>query len=71
VKIIGATAHIVTDDLDEGPIIAQDVLPVHHRMSPKEMALAGKDVEKTVLARALTLLAQDRVFLHGNKTIIF
>jgi len=71
VKIIGATAHYVTDDLDEGPIIAQDVIPVNHRLSWKDMQRAGRDGEKIVLSRALTLVLQDRVFVNGNKTVIF
>lgn len=71
VKIIGATAHFVTDDLDEGPIICQDVVAVNHTFSAKEMAKAGKDVEKIVLANALKMVFEDRVFLHQNKTIIF
>lgn len=71
VKIIGATAHFVTENLDEGPIIAQDVIKVNHRQSAKDMAKAGRDVEKIVLARALKLVFQDRVFIKGNKTIIF
>jgi len=71
VKIIGATAHLVTDDLDEGPILAQDVIPVDHRRSPREMASAGRDVEKTVLARALRYVLEDRVFVFGRRTIIF
>lgn len=71
VKIIGATAHFVTNKLDEGPIIAQSVIPVAHTHSAKEMAQAGRDVEKTVLARSLKLVLEDRVFVHGNKTIIF
>ena len=71
VKIIGATAHFVTNDLDEGPIIAQDVIPVNHRFSWKDMQRAGKDGEKIVLSRALNLVLHDRVFVHGNKTIIF
>ncbi len=71
VKIIGATAHYVTDNLDEGPIIAQDVRVVGHRFSAKEMSKAGKDVEKIVLANALKLVFDERVFIHGNKTIIF
>ncbi|BDD10648.1 formyltetrahydrofolate deformylase [Fulvitalea axinellae] len=70
VKIIGATAHIVTDDLDEGPIIYQDVTPVDHSFSPKEMARAGRDVEKIVLAKALKIVFEDRCFISGNKTII-
>ena len=71
VKIIGATAHYVTDDLDEGPIIAQDVIPVNHRLSWKDMQRAGRDGEKIVLSRALALVLNDRVFVNGNKTIIF
>ena len=71
VKIIGATAHYVTDDLDEGPIIAQDVIPVNHRLGWKEMQKAGRDVEKVVLSRALNYVLNDRVFVHGNKTIVF
>lgn len=71
VKIIGATAHFVNDNLDEGPIIAQSVIPVAHTHSAKEMALAGKDVEKIVLAKSLKLVLDDRVFVYGNRTIIF
>jgi formyltetrahydrofolate deformylase len=71
VKIIGATAHFVTDDLDEGPIIAQDVLPVNHRFEWRDMQKAGRDVEKIVLSRALNFVLNDRVFVHGNKTIVF
>ncbi len=71
VKIIGATAHFVTDDLDEGPIIAQDVIPVNHRFEWRDMQRAGRDVEKTVLSRALDLVLHDRVFVNGNKTIVF
>ncbi len=71
VKIIGATAHFVTNDLDEGPIIAQDVIPVNHRLEWKDMQRAGRDVEKIVLSRALNFVLNDRVFVHGNKTIVF
>ncbi len=71
VKIIGATAHFVTRDLDEGPIIAQDTIPVDHRFDWKEMQKAGRDVEKIVLARALSLVLDDRVFIYNNKTIVF
>jgi len=71
VKIIGATAHFVTDDLDEGPIIAQDVIPVSHRFEWKDMQSAGRDVEKIVLSRALNFVLNDRIFVHGNKTIVF
>jgi len=61
----------VTNDLDEGPIIAQDVIPVNHRFSWQDMQRAGRDGEKIVLSRALNLVLHDRVFVHGNKTIIF
>jgi formyltetrahydrofolate deformylase len=71
VKIIGATAHFVNDSLDEGPIIAQSVIPVAHTHSSREMAQAGKDVEKIVLARSLNLVLSDRVFVYRNRTIIF
>jgi len=71
VKIIGATAHYVTNDLDEGPIIAQDVIPVNHRFGWRDMQRAGRDVEKIVLSRALALVLNDRVFVNGNKTIVF
>lgn len=71
VKIIGATAHFVNDVLDEGPIIVQDVLHINHSQTWQEMAQAGRDGEKTVLARALKLVFEERVFVHGNKTIIF
>lgn len=70
VKIIGATAHFVTDVLDEGPIIAQSVIPVDHTYTAEEMARAGRDVEKTVLAQALRLVFEDRVFLCKNRTVI-
>ena len=71
VKIIGATAHFVTEALDEGPIIAQSVVPVDHSWRPEEMAQAGRDVEKIVLAKALKLVFEERVFLSGNRTIVF
>lgn len=70
VKIIGATAHFVTDDLDEGPIIKQLVTPVDHTYSAMDMVKAGRDVEKNVLSKALQLVLEDRVFVHGNKTVI-
>ncbi len=70
VKIIGATAHYVTDDLDEGPIIAQDVVNVDHNFSWQDMRRAGRNVEKVVLANALQLLLEDKVFVYGNKTVI-
>ncbi|HVO94271.1 MAG TPA: formyltetrahydrofolate deformylase, partial [Terriglobales bacterium] len=71
VKIIGATAHIVTDDLDTGPIIAQGVIPVNHTFTAAAMVQAGRDVEKIVLAKAVKLTLEERVFLHGNRTIVF
>lgn len=71
VKIIGATAHYVTEILDEGPIIAQSVIPVDHTYSPEDMVQAGRDVEKTVLAKALKLVFDERVFLCGQRTVIF
>ena len=71
VKLMGATAHYVTADLDEGPIIAQDVAPVDHRLSPDRMAELGKDIEARVLARAVTAHAEGRVFLNGKRTVVF
>lgn len=71
VKIIGATAHFVNENLDEGPIICQDVIPVDHTQNAGEMARAGKGVEKMVLAQAIKLVLEDRVMLSGNRTVIF
>ena len=71
VKLIGATCHYVTEDLDCGPIIDQDVLRIDHSDSPKDLARHGKDIEKTVLARGLRYHVEDRVMLHKNKTIVF
>ncbi len=71
VKIIGATAHFVNDNLDEGPIIAQDVKEVTHEYSWRDMQKAGREVEKAVLNYALDLVFDDRVFVYNNKTIIF
>ena len=71
VKIIGATAHIVTDDLDTGPIIAQGTIPVNHTHTATAMVQAGRDVEKIVLARAVKLVLEERVFLHGNRAVVF
>ncbi|TDE13970.1 formyltetrahydrofolate deformylase [Dyadobacter psychrotolerans] len=70
VKIIGATAHFVNNDLDEGPIIAQDIKPVDHRHTALDMSTLGKDTEKAVLSKALKLVFNDRVFIHNNRTII-
>ena len=70
VKIIGATAHFVTPDLDEGPIITQDVAPVDHSDTPEKMVALGRDIESRVLARALKNYAERRIFLNGKRTII-
>lgn len=70
VKLIGATCHYVTQDLDEGPIIEQDVARVSHRMTPQDMVRLGKDVEKRVLANGLRMHLEGRVIVHDNKTII-
>jgi formyltetrahydrofolate deformylase len=71
VKVIGATAHFVTEQLDQGPIIVQQVIPVDHTHNPQDFTQAGRDVEQLVLARALKLVFEDRVFLCGNRTVIF
>lgn len=71
VKIIGATAHFVNDQLDEGPIITQSILPVSHSQDALELARSGRDVERVVLARALKLILEDRVIVHGRRTIVF
>jgi len=71
VKVIGATAHFVTDELDAGPIIVQQVVPVDHTRSAEALARAGRDVEQFALAQALRLVLEDRVFLCGNRTVIF
>ncbi len=70
VKIIGATSHWVTDDLDEGPIIAQDITRVDHNYSWEDMRDAGRNVEKVVLSNALDLVLKDKVFIYGNRTVI-
>jgi formyltetrahydrofolate deformylase len=70
VKIIGATAHFVNNNLDEGPIIAQNVKDVDHRYTATDMAREGKEVEKSVLTQALKLVFNDRVFIYGNRTVI-
>jgi formyltetrahydrofolate deformylase len=71
VKIIGATAHFVTKDLDEGPIIEQDVAHVSHASTPEELIAIGRDIERRVLAKAVKLYAEDRIFIVGNRTVIF
>ena len=71
VKLIGATAHYVTEDLDEGPIIEQDVTRVSHRHGPGELIEKGRDLEKLVLSRAVRRHLQNRVLDYGNKTVVF
>jgi formyltetrahydrofolate deformylase len=71
VKIIGATAHYVTEELDAGPIIEQDVARVTHREHPETMMRLGRDIERTVLARAVKWHLEDRVLVHGNRTVVF
>jgi formyltetrahydrofolate deformylase len=70
VKIIGATSHFVNNDLDDGPIIEQDIIKVSHDLDWQEMRNRGRDIEKVVLSRAIKLLLEDRVFVYANKTII-
>ena len=71
VKVIGATAHYVTPDLDEGPIIEQDVERISHRDTPEDLIRKGRDIERRVLARAVRRHLEDRVLLHGTKTVVF
>jgi len=71
VKVIGATAHYVTADLDEGPIIEQDVERISHRDTPKDLIRKGRDIERRVLARAVRWRLEDRVLLNGGKTVVF
>jgi len=71
VKLIGATCHYVTSELDEGPIIEQDVIRIDHSDSPEDMVRYGKDIEKTVLARGLRYHIENRVLVHGKKTVVF
>lgn len=71
VKLIGATAHYVTENLDEGPIIAQDVIHCNHRDAPEDLVRKGRDVERRVLAEATRLHTEDRVLVYENKTIVF
>jgi formyltetrahydrofolate deformylase len=71
VKIIGATAHFVTADLDDGPIIEQDVAHVTHSSTPEELIALGRDIERRVLAKAVKLYAEDRIFVVGHRTVIF
>jgi formyltetrahydrofolate deformylase len=71
VKIIGATAHYVTPDLDEGPIIEQDIARVTHAMTPDDLIAVGRDTESRVLGRAVKLHLENRVMLNGRKTVVF
>ncbi|WP_317206717.1 formyltetrahydrofolate deformylase [Mucilaginibacter daejeonensis] len=71
VKLIGATAHFVTNDLDEGPIIAQQTIHVNHSFTAQDMVKAGREIETAVLAKALQLVLNDRVFVYNNKTVVF
>jgi formyltetrahydrofolate deformylase len=71
VKLIGATAHYVTEDLDEGPIIEQGIERVDHRVAPAGIAAVGRDIERLVLAKAVRYQAEHRVFLNGRKTVVF
>lgn len=71
VKLIGATAHYVSDELDEGPIIEQEVIRVDHTYSPEKLVELGKDIEAQVLARAVKFHVEHRVFLNGRKTVVF
>jgi formyltetrahydrofolate deformylase len=71
VKLIGATSHYVTEDLDEGPIIEQDVVRVNHSMTKDDLVRLGKGVERAVLPRALRLHLEDRVIVRGNKCVVF
>jgi formyltetrahydrofolate deformylase len=71
VKLIGATAHFVTNDLDQGPIIVQQTIPVDHTYTTADMIKAGKEIEKSVLNQALAMIFEDRVFVYDNKTVVF
>jgi formyltetrahydrofolate deformylase len=71
VKLVGATAHYVTDDLDEGPIIEQEVTRVDHQLEPEQLVEAGRDVEAQVLARAVRWHAERRILLNGHRTVVF
>ena len=71
VKLIGATAHYVTGDLDEGPIIEQDVTRVDHTLSPDQLVASGRDVEAQVLSRAVRWHSQTRILLNGRRTVVF
>ena len=70
-KMIGATAHFVTADLDEGPIIAQDVEQISHVDRPLDLVRKGRSIEQRVLSRAVSYLLEDRVLINGNRTVVF
>ena len=70
-KIIGATAHFVNEKLDEGPIIEQDVAHVTHSSTPEQFVSIGRDIERRVLAKAVRFFAEDRIFIVGNRTVVF
>jgi formyltetrahydrofolate deformylase len=71
VKLIGATAHYATEDLDEGPIIEQEVIRVNHTYTPEKLVSLGQDIESTVLTKAIQLHAEKRIMIDRNKTVIF
>ncbi|HIP75704.1 MAG TPA: formyltetrahydrofolate deformylase, partial [Psychromonas hadalis] len=71
VKIIGATAHFVNDNLDEGPIITQDIAHIDHAYNAQELAKVGRDVERSVLSHALQQVLNDKVFVYENRTVVF
>lgn len=71
VKLIGATAHFVSAQLDNGPIIAQQIIPITHSFTTNSMMKAGQEIETAVLAKTLKLIFEDKVFVHGNKTVVF
>ena len=70
-KLNGATAHYVTSDLDEGPIIEQGIERVDHRMDTKQLSAVGRDIERIVLAKAVRYQAEHRILLNGNRTVVF
>ena len=71
VKVVGATAHYVTTDLDAGPIIAQDTVRINHRDAVDDLVRKGRDLERTVLASAVRLHVEDKILVHQNRTIVF
>jgi formyltetrahydrofolate deformylase len=71
VKIIGATAHFVTDDLDDGPIITQKIISINHSFTLADLIKAGRENETAALVKAMQLVFEDRVFVYNNKTVVF